>query len=530
MQSFDDLELRPELVEALAGEGIEVPTAIQREAIPLVRRGRSVLLEGGPGGGIFLAYSAGILESLESEGTAPRALILAASRDEVEGLALSLARLATSTGHRVAALDLPWPLPEHADLLLATPEALRRGVEAARVKLDGVRCVVGDGLGRMRAAGMITPLEAVLSAVPQDAQRIFTSLPVTTEDRRFIDAHTHRAVLLPSDAGAESDTASPHRGEVRYRVRSRDEESEVAEMVTDLLDADHDHVLLFFRSDDRAADVGDILGLRGYAVGPPGDRDVPVWLGVDALEARSAVQAASDENISVASVSIDVPADADTLDRRHSKTTSSGVLVGPRELAHLRKVSREAGYSLKTAPVETPAHVMDDVSRHLARVRETLEDHDLTPHVLLLEPLFQEWSPQEVAGALSHLVRAGTGEAQGAGGGADAPSGRSGGTARPPAWVRLFLSIGERDQVRPGDLVGAITGEAEIEGSQVGRIEIRDTFSRVDVEESVAGRVIRALNGTTLRGRSVRADYDREDRTRGVRGRESRGGKGRGDR
>jgi ATP-dependent RNA helicase DeaD len=81
---------------------------------------------------------------------------------------------------------------------------------------------------------------------------------------------------------------------------------------------------------------------------------------------------------------------------------------------------------------------------------------------------------------------------------------------RPVAFVRLFVSAGTRDNIRPGDLVGAITGEAGVKGEQVGKIELRDTFAVVEVAADVADRVIRALNGTTLRGRSLRVDFDRK--------------------
>ena len=79
----------------------------------------------------------------------------------------------------------------------------------------------------------------------------------------------------------------------------------------------------------------------------------------------------------------------------------------------------------------------------------------------------------------------------------------------PKTWVRLFVGVGEKEEIGPGDLLGAIAGEAGVEGSQVGKIEIRETFSLVEVIAGVADRVIERLNGTTIRGRSVRCDYDR---------------------
>jgi ATP-dependent RNA helicase DeaD len=90
-------------------------------------------------------------------------------------------------------------------------------------------------------------------------------------------------------------------------------------------------------------------------------------------------------------------------------------------------------------------------------------------------------------------------------------------TAETPAWAKLFLSVGERDGLRPGDLVGAITGEARVDGRQIGKIDIRESHSVVEVHDSVARAVIKALNGTTIKGRAVRADFDRPRRDKAPR-------------
>jgi ATP-dependent RNA helicase DeaD len=99
--------------------------------------------------------------------------------------------------------------------------------------------------------------------------------------------------------------------------------------------------------------------------------------------------------------------------------------------------------------------------------------------------------------------------------------------APPPAsFVRLFFGIGNRDGIRPGDLLGAITGEAQIRGDRVGRIELKDTFSVVEVASDVADRIISALNGTSMRGRSLRVDYDRKGGAGGSGGGTGAGGSG----
>jgi len=130
--------------------------------------------------------------------------------------------------------------------------------------------------------------------------------------------------------------------------------------------------------------------------------------------------------------------------------------------------------------------------------------------------LFQEYSPAEVAAAASALLRRRT-QAPSA-----APVARTAAApAAPlpaPSYVRLFVGVGSRDGIVPSDLVGAITGEAQVKGAQIGRIEIRDTFSIVEVESEIATRVIQALNGITLKGRSVRVDFDRRGGTATGRG------------
>jgi ATP-dependent RNA helicase DeaD len=76
----------------------------------------------------------------------------------------------------------------------------------------------------------------------------------------------------------------------------------------------------------------------------------------------------------------------------------------------------------------------------------------------------------------------------------------------------LFVGAGREAGIRPGDLVGAITGEAGINSRELGAIQIADRFSLVEVRAEVAGDVIRALRGTTIMGRkvTVRKDFMQE--------------------
>jgi ATP-dependent RNA helicase DeaD len=515
MDSFEDLGLGPELVEALLSEGVEVPSELQTHAIPVLRRGNPAVLRAGPGAGAMVAWAAPLLDRLTPGAGRPVALVLSPTRELAQEIARSLGRLGLVTGHRAAALGGAWALPAHADLLVGTPADVGDAVRKAELKLDVVEALVLDGAAVLLVEDAGQAVGLILDALEtEDLQGIVVSDPVTGPVREWIREHLRKAVFLPPEAAGEDEDRAPvQRGVLRLlEIRSPGLERDVVPAVDRVLDDEVHHALVFFRSEDRAADCADLLTLHGYAAGSPGDTSTPVWLGLDPLEDRKAVEASGVDPEKVVTLSLDPPADVDTLDRRHGRTAVPGVLVAlPREIPHLRRLAREAGYRLESMKGEADAGLADRIETFREEVEASLQNEDLAAYAVLLEPLLEEWTASEVAAALAAIVRReGLRRAPGTGGRAAAE--RESVRDRPPAWTRLFLSVGSRDGVGPGDLLGAITGEAGLTGDQVGRIDIRDTFSRVDVQDAQAEKVIRALNGISIRGRSVRADFDRGGR------------------
>jgi ATP-dependent RNA helicase DeaD len=516
MTTFEELGLRPELVDALLSEGLEEPTPLQEDAIPVLRRAHNLVLAAGPGAGTLVAWGAALLDRLEAGEESPRALVLTPTAPIAAALAGSLGRLAASVGHRVAALGSAWARPERATLLVGTAEDVLDAAEGGDLSLGAVEALVVDQAEKLDALGGMERLERVLSHLPPDGQRVVTALPLSGAVRDFVERHVRRATTVPPRPaeGTEADPV-PHRGNLRFRVIPEPREDGLPGTVAELLDDGARHVVVFTRNADRAADVGDQLALHGFRVGAPGDTAVPVWLGVDALEARKA--AADAEGVVV--VSCDAPVGMDQLDRRHGMGDEGVVLLLPREIPHLRDVARRTGYRLRPMPAKAPPD-RGELAALRERLARAVEEEDVAAYMLVLEPLFDRFEPVQVAAAATALLRRKMPPEPEEPGGARERS-------RPPAWVRVFLSVGERDGLSPGDLLGAITGEADVPGDAVGKIEIRESHSLVDIQDSLARKVIRALNGTTIRGRAVRADTDRGPRTPRSGGRRP-GGRGRG--
>lgn len=503
MESFEDLGIAPELTEGLAAEGIESPTPLQESAIPLLRKGNNLVLEAGPGSGLLVAWSAGLMDRVEGSGGAPRILVVCASPEIAHRLAESTARMGAATGHAVSSLGGAWALPERADILFGGVTDIVAALAASAVPVDEVEAVVIDQAHLVEDFEGLSAIEQILDYLPDDAQRVLSALPMTDGVSSLVDRLFKRTMTVPAPA-----TDVRKRGEVRFRISSEPREEEALRVVDQLLTGGARHALVYCRSADRAADIGDYLTLHGFAAGAPGDESVPVWLGIDALEARATAK--DTEGLVV--VSCDAPTDPDVLDRRHSIGDQGVVVVLGRELAHLKELGKRTGY--ETVPFPPPPKPRTSVLELRATLEKALDEHDTAPYLLALEPLFDKHDPAEVAAAAVAMLRAKRSEAFES----DVPPRAApvSGAARAapvPSWSKLFVSVGERDGLRAGELLGAITGEAHVSGDAVGRIDIQESHTVVEVHDTVARSVIQALNGTTIKGRSVRVDFDRPRRT-----------------
>lgn len=521
METFEELNLPAELIEALAAEGAEVPTSFQVQATPVVLRGNSAVLVAGPGSGVLRAWGAPLLARL-AEGSGPlRAVVVTPSVAAADRVAEVLGRLAAPLGLRVAGAGPGWALPDHADLRVLDAASAAKRISEGRLSLASAEAVVVDAAASLEAAGAMKDVGDILEAAPEGAQIVIVALPLTNAVSALVERHTRRAVHIPPQPGdGRAVTDSPHRGTVEVlEIDEPRDEAAVREVIR-LLD-EVNHVVAFVGSEDAAADLGDILAVRGVVSGRAGDMDAPVWLAVDALEVRRTLREADD--VSVSALSCTVPTDEDELDRRHGGVNGV-VMVLPRERAHLTEMARRAGYDLTLrAPTLPDGAGIGDTAAALERA---MESEDVDAYLSLLEPLFARHGTTRVAAAAVALLRKK----------APMPVAKASPAAAPPEvaprpavsprrgaggggegdWTLLFVSLGEKDGMRVGDLVGAIAGESGIPGDAIGKIDMRDTFSRVQIRSDQAAAVVQALNGTTIRGRSVRVDLDRAERTPGA--------------
>jgi ATP-dependent RNA helicase DeaD len=513
-ETFGELGLRQDLVAILEDRGFARPSPLQRGAIPVLRRGGNAVLHAAPGAGVTAAYGLALLDLLATpvehdagdgaaaaeedappaaaaDGAAggPGALVLVAGAAGAARAADFLARFGRRLDLRVRLLRPDAPADDAA-IIVATPDAALAAVHGSRIKLEALRSlVIEDAAVLLETAG--DAVEALASAAGRAAQRVVVTGSVNPAVEDFVERHARRALWIPArPADAPPQRAprddAPERRRLRYAVLP---DSRKLEAVGTVVGGAAAGARVYCRTEARATDVAAALEVRGAA-------------GVRTDGATVLVEGAAEGDD--LAVSYDPPFDAQTLGERHAR--GGLVLVEPRHLPHLQRMAEEAGFLLTVEPqVDRPPEGAG-LGGYRQRLRQAVREEDLAAQILVLEPLLDEFSAVEIAAAASALLRRRGADAAGAALAAPRLS-----TAAPPpqSWVRLFIGVGKKDNVRPGDLVGAFTGEAGVSGEDIGKVEIRETFSVVEVTAGAADRVIRALNGSTLKGRSLRVDYDR---------------------
>lgn len=503
---FEDLKIGPALLAGVEALGWDTPSGLQRDAVAVIRRGNNVVLHASAGSGVAGAYGLGVLDRIigsDSEPGDPAVLVLVPDAVAASAIADSLARLAAPAELNVRALGPGWATGRAA-VLVATPSGALAAVRGSELKLDGISAVVIQDADLLAGGDQWDAVETLVDAVPGSAQRVVVTGRLDPAIDGFTERHVRKAMTVPP----RSEPEPPPTGAATVRYAVVPESGKPAAAAHLLSQMTADQVAVVCRTTDRAKEVSRTLVARGLT----GTSDGHELLVLPRHEAdRRSVQAGV--------LSWDVPFEADELKALHDG--GGAVLVTPRQRAHLLRIAGRARLAVEA--VATPATTRTAVEELRDTLRE-LASQDLTAELALIEPLLAELPAAEVAAA---AVRIAASRSGGRPGPSERPTAAPGRASAPPpdagTWVHLFMTAGSRDGVGPGDILGAITGEAGVSGEEVGKIEIRESHTTVEVATGVAARVIEALNGRTLKGRSLRVDYDRKDREpRG--GRQPRGG------
>ncbi len=534
--------------EPAAGTPPPLPEALDTLSGAVERR-RHIALIAAEGGGLAALYAAAAVRDLAAGEAGGRAFVLTATADRARRCAARMHAAARAAGHEVVVVPgAAGGAVARAPILVGPPADLLEGVRRGDIPAAALCTLVLDDVRALEPAR--AAVEAVVQASGDGARRIATTHARDAAFDELIERWLPRARRWPNDLFAEPRAGGPEAGgaagtpvAVASRATREGRLARLAELLRDLTRAGAAAAVSVETAPDAVSDVRTALSLAGLDVAGAeeagaGETDGGVAETDDAAAETDSAARETGGGVAVRvgawgevepaahAVAFELPAAPEPLARAAAGAERCYAVVDSLHERQFELTALRAG--MGAAPLAEPADpaLMDDVAAFRTRVAAALEQQDLAAGALLLAPLIQEHGAARVAAALAGLLRTAdrpapaTGARETAPGDAapgDAPPGdtaaappdRSARRATRPTWTKVFVGVGKRDGAGPGDLVGAITGETSVAGGQIGRIDIRQNFTLVDVDSLAADAVVRGLDGSRIKGRQVVARLDR---------------------
>ena len=437
-----------------------------------------------------------LVERLDEASDTTQMLVVTSDVDAAAGLGSRLGphvvesrrlRLVAAT-HPRRAMRVLRRAPAH--ILIATPEVLAELLQSAAVKLDEVKVAVLAWVDGLDSKGM-QALETVMTEVPKDAARVVVASGAEGGVEQLVERYARRARRMQG-LTADADPVS-----VSYLAVGDVARPMALRRILDVLDPESAFVVATTTESQR--EVGAQLHSLGY--------------GSDAGDVRVGEKPSGGSQLVVL---YDFPTSADQLRAALALAASARVVVlaAPRQLSTLRRWAGGAVTPLVLPDAAQRARTREDLVRE--EVRETLVAGGFSRELIALEPLLSDYDGIEIAAALLRMLELDR----------TRPHTVASGAAAVPAMTRVFVNVGEMDGVRPGDLVAAITNEGGLSRSEIGRVDIRERHSTVEVATAVANAVVAKLTGVSIRGRRalVKIDEGRDRRDSEGGGRRERSG------
>jgi ATP-dependent RNA helicase DeaD len=560
--TFASLGLRPELLSTLSALGYEEPTPIQATTIPVLVGGSDLLGQAATGTGKTAAFALPILEVLDPQlrGRGPGALILVPTRELALQVSQAFHSYGRELGARLVAIYGGAParhqidaLRRGVDVVVATPGRALDLIARGALRLDEVRTVVLDEADEMLEMGFIEDIESILALTPPSRQTVLFSATMPKRIDKLASRHLRNPERISIQAKVSAHDEVPRVRQTAYIVTRQNKSAALGR----ILDAEDPVAsIVFCRTRGGVDDLTDLLTARGYQAealhgGLTQDQRDRVMNRLRAgttelLVATDVAARGLDVDHLSHVVNYDLPMSPEAYVHRIGRVGRAGregvalSLVEPRERRMLKSIESLIHGRVPVEPVPT---VTDVRQMRLRRSREAIEALLDDPEVQdrldtyreVLEDMLMTRDAGDVALAAFALVH----EAS-QGGSVDdderdltaaaafddkprgTPGAKTHGDARrsdgPPRkreqlegpTSKLFVSLGRKAGVTPGDLVGAITGEAGVKGRDIGAIIVHESYSLVEVPQDKARKIAKALNHCTIRGRKAGVRLDRD--------------------
>jgi ATP-dependent RNA helicase DeaD len=570
LQTFADLNIPAPILKALKDVGYETPSPIQAATIPLLMAGRDVLGQAQTGTGKTAAFALPVLAQIDTKLTAPQALVLAPTRE----LAIQVAEAFQSYAAHIKGFHvLPIyggqaygpqlaALRRGVHVVVGTPGRVIDHIEKGSLDLSQLKTLILDEADEMLRMGFIDDVEQILKQTPESRQTTLFSATMPPVIKRIAKTYLRDAqeVTVAAKTGTADNITQ------RYWLVAG---LQKVEALTRILEAEpFDGMIIFARTKLGTEELASKLQARGFlAAAINGDlaqqqreRTIDQLKNgkIDILVATDVAARGLDvERISHV-INYDVPSDPESYTHRIGRTGRAGrsgqaiLFITPRERGLLKSIERATRQPVAELKLPTVKAVNDvRIARFKDQIGATLAAGGLDVFRSLIEEYERDQNVPaiDIAAALAKLYRGDEPlliekpdrEAKPVPEWRDrderpARAGREGfGDERAPrptregfAQVRegfrkervvrpsepgmstYRIEVGHAHGVKPGNIVGAIANEGGIPSKEIGRIEIYDDFSTLDMPSDLSQDTIETLKKVWVAGQQLGITRDGE--------------------
>lgn len=530
---FEEWSLSKEMQKAISDLGYEEATPIQTESIPVLLEGRDIIGQAQTGTGKTAAFGIPAIEMLEPSNKNLQVIILCPTRELAIQVAEEMNKLAK---YKKDVYFLPVyggqpierqlkALRKGVQIIIGTPGRVLDHIERKTIDLKNIRLVVLDEADEMLDMGFREDIELILKTTPKQRQTVMFSATMAKDilelTKKYQKNPAHIKVVHEILTVANTE-------QIYYEVKERDK-LEALSRVLDLYDL---KLSLVFCNTKRGADeLVEHLQARGYSVdalhGDLKQSSREKVLNkfrrgmIEILVATDVAARGLDvENVD-AVFNYDMPQDEEYYVHRIGRTGRAGkagkafTFVTGREVFKLRDIQKFIKTKLKLHPIPSFVDVEEmKANKTLTEIKEIIAKGGLKKYIYLIERLInEETTSLDVSAALLKMYMGEEAIEKPISNKKEFDDYRNrretesyGSKKRGQdnaKQVRLFLTVGKVDNVRPGDILGAIAGETGIPGRAVGDINIFDKYSFVNVPGNYADEIIDVMMGNRIKNKKI---------------------------
>ena len=535
---FSDLPLIEEVQEAIKKAGYQSPTPIQAQIIPHLLVGRDVLAQSQTGSGKTAAFALPILTRIETECREPQVLVLVPTRELAIQVAKSFATYGSElSGFNIATIyggqdyEIQYrQLRKGPQVVVGTPGRVIDHIKNEKLDVSEIECLVLDEADEMLNMGFLEDVEFVLERAPEDRQiALFSATlpePIRKISKRYLD-NPAKVTIKQKTLTADS---------IRQRAVLTSPRDRVDVLIRFLEAEEADGSIVFTRTRESTNAVADKLtraGLNAFAMNgemPQAARERTIEkLKSGQLDILVATDIAA-RGLDVSRIShvfnYDLPEGPEAYTHRIGRTGRAGkkgeaIILLTRSQQHklkfIEKITRQS-IEIVDPPSADEINKMR-IKRFYASITNTIENRDM--HFfekLVADFLEQSDQPVEkVAAAIAMIGQNGRDflmkdrpkparkeRSERNRNNDDRGNGRRSGSAVEDGMTRYRIAVGKQDGVRPGNIVGAITNESNLEGEEIGSIRIYHSYSTIDLPTERGGEIVDSLSETRVSGRPMR--------------------------